>query len=269
MPPIPGCNSALGILNTDVRHEMVEAYAARLHDVEPTSVGKVVDELAAEAITELAADGVAAAARSLHLSMDLRYRGQAHDLTIALPTVDVSDAAIRAAIADFHAAHLTRYGHALDDDLVELVNVRVTGIGAIPKAAPTSGRPDERETGATGSPDGAHPGHRRHRRARVRPRRPSPWRRAGVAVHRPPARCHHAGAPRVPRDRPPDRNAGDRDMRCSSLIRGSGRSLRHPCLLWKQGGAVASSAAGMVSGDSRYPLAALTNPDCDEYGVIQ
>ena len=134
VPPIPGCNSALGILNTDVRHEMVEAYAARLHDVEPTSVGKVVDELTAEAITELAADGVAPAARSLHLSMDLRYRGQAHDLTIALPAVDVSDAAIRAAIAAFHAAHLTRYGHALDDDLVEIVNVSVTGIGAIPKA---------------------------------------------------------------------------------------------------------------------------------------
>ena len=34
VPPIPGCNSALGILNTDVRHEVVEAFPARLHDVE-------------------------------------------------------------------------------------------------------------------------------------------------------------------------------------------------------------------------------------------
>jgi N-methylhydantoinase A len=134
VPPIPGCNSALGILNTDVRHEMVEAFAARLHDVEPTTLGKVVDELATEATAELAADGVAAPARSLHLSLDLRYRGQAHELTIPLAAVDVSAASIRTAIADFHATHRARYGHALDDDLVEIVNVRVTGIGTIPKA---------------------------------------------------------------------------------------------------------------------------------------
>jgi N-methylhydantoinase A len=37
------------------------------------------------------------------------------------------------AIADFHLAHQTRYGHSLGDDMVDLVNVRLTGLGAIPK----------------------------------------------------------------------------------------------------------------------------------------
>ena len=65
--------------------------------------------------------------------MDLRYRGQAYELTIPVGSIDVSEAIIDSAIKDFHAAHLRRYGHALDDDLVEVVNVRVTGVGSIDK----------------------------------------------------------------------------------------------------------------------------------------
>ena len=53
------------------------------------------------------------------------------------------------AISDFHLAHKTRYGHALGDDLVDLVNVRLTGLGATPKPllggdASTSGEAEPR-----------------------------------------------------------------------------------------------------------------------------
>ena len=37
------------------------------------------------------------------------------------------------AVADFHRLHRTRYGHSLGDETVDLVNVRLTGLGAIPK----------------------------------------------------------------------------------------------------------------------------------------
>ena len=37
------------------------------------------------------------------------------------------------AVADFHDRHKTRYGHNLDDDLAEVVNIRLTAFGATPK----------------------------------------------------------------------------------------------------------------------------------------
>ena len=61
--------------------------------------------------------------------MDMRYRGQAHELTVALPDGrPVGAAAIRAAETRFEEAHAQTYGHALRGDYAcEVVKVRVLG----------------------------------------------------------------------------------------------------------------------------------------------
>ena len=71
-------------------------------------------------------------------SGDLRYLGQGYELRTAFPAGDIDEAAIDAAFAQFHELHKSDYGHNYPDTAIEIVNIRLTGIGAMPKiAAPT------------------------------------------------------------------------------------------------------------------------------------
>jgi N-methylhydantoinase A len=133
IPPIPGCNSALGILSSDVRHDLVATLRARMVRLDPEDLEESLSVMAAEAERELKQDGIAAERRTLRASLDMRYAGQAYEINIPLDSLRPDGATLSRAIRDFHLAHKTRYGHSLGDDLVDLVNVRLTGLGATPK----------------------------------------------------------------------------------------------------------------------------------------
>ncbi len=133
IPPIPGCNSALGILSSDVRHDLVATLRARMTRLAPTELADALAVMVEEAQRELDEDGIPPEKRSLRASLDMRYAGQAYELNVPLSSLRPDPSTMSQAVADFHIAHETRYGHALADDLVDLVNVRLTGLGHTPK----------------------------------------------------------------------------------------------------------------------------------------
>ena len=133
IPPMPGCNSALGILASDVRHDLVATIRARMTDIEPVYLAEVLENLSDQAHTELDQDRIASEDRTVSISLDMRYAGQAYELNVPLASLEPDGTILRKAVADFHLLHKTRYGHQLDDDLVEVVVVRLTALGAIPK----------------------------------------------------------------------------------------------------------------------------------------
>jgi len=133
IPPIPGCNSALGILSSDVRHDLVATLRARMTRLAPTELADALAVMVEEAQRELDEDGIPPEKRSLRASLDMRYAGQAYELNVPLSSLRPDPTTMSQAVADFHIAHETRYGHALADDLVDLVNVRLTGLGHTPK----------------------------------------------------------------------------------------------------------------------------------------
>jgi N-methylhydantoinase A len=63
--------------------------------------------------------------RSVSVGVDVRYRGQAHELTIPLGSGDGWDAVA----ARFHDEHRIRNGFARRDDPIEVVAVRAAAIG--------------------------------------------------------------------------------------------------------------------------------------------
>ena len=71
-------------------------------------------------------------------SVDLRYFGQAFEIHVPAPDGAIDAAFVAAVEARFHDAHERAYGYAYRDDpnqVVEWVNLRVTGVGS--KARPT------------------------------------------------------------------------------------------------------------------------------------
>ena len=125
--------SARGILFADVAHDLAET---RLMSASPDSL-PVLDEMAerlrAAGDAVLARDGVPEAQRSLDLAADMRYRGQAYELLIPWAG-GVDEAGLAGAIAGFHAMHLERFAHQDPDDTPEIVTLRLTARGLLPKA---------------------------------------------------------------------------------------------------------------------------------------
>src|SRR5438445_336441 len=88
----------------------------------------------AAAARRLDADGFDERSRRTERSLDLRYAGQAFELSVPLPPGALDAPAI---IADFNARHLATYGHADPDGDVEVVNARMSTYGVVDKPDPS------------------------------------------------------------------------------------------------------------------------------------
>ncbi len=135
VPANPGNLSAYGLLTVDVRNDYVRTAVSRHASLDPAVVDGLFTELAAEAHDALEREGFAPDARRLDRSADLRYYGQAFEVRVPVP--DGPAAAVLDTVAGrFHDEHRALYGYDFRDDprqQVEWVNLRVTGIGPIPK----------------------------------------------------------------------------------------------------------------------------------------
>ncbi|MCY3575210.1 MAG: hydantoinase/oxoprolinase family protein [Chloroflexi bacterium] len=120
VPPTPGVLCALGLLLADVAVEFSRSVMQEATDETLASLLDIQDALLGQARAELEREGIAAGDRVFVVSLDMRYQGQAYELSIPYSA---------AAADDFHAAHERTYGHAMRWRTVEIVSLRVAGRG--------------------------------------------------------------------------------------------------------------------------------------------
>ena len=133
VPKYPGVTSAIGMLTADVRQDYVQTYVTDTREADAGAIQRVFEGLEAQARRDLAAEGFAGKDMALSRSADVRYRGQAYEIS-----VPVSDGAIGAdEIAQteklFHSEHFKSYGYNREKEVVEIVNVRLIALGKLPK----------------------------------------------------------------------------------------------------------------------------------------
>jgi N-methylhydantoinase A len=131
---LSGAYCALGMLNTDVRHDFLRAHFEPLDGADTAALATIFDTLEARARAQLAADGFAEERMALQRFADVRYIGQQWSLSVDAGRGD-SPAAIRSA---FEATHERRFRHVQPDGIVELTALRVVARGRIPGVAPRS-----------------------------------------------------------------------------------------------------------------------------------
>ena len=122
VPRDPGNLSAFGLLATDVRTDHVQTLVRRHDQLDRDELTAVFGRLEGDA--REAHEHEPAFVRTA----DLRYFGQAFEIRVA------ADGAVEEVEAAFHDAHERLYGYCYRDDpsqVVEWVNLRVTGVGAI------------------------------------------------------------------------------------------------------------------------------------------
>jgi N-methylhydantoinase A len=133
IPPSPGIASALGMLMTDIKHEFVATRRHLLSGLEPAALGALFEDFMQQGEALLTREGVATTQRRMLRSVDLRYQGQSHELSIPVPSGPLTPQHLASLHTQFHEAHVRAYGYAAPDDPIEVVNVRLTAMGIAPK----------------------------------------------------------------------------------------------------------------------------------------
>jgi len=141
VPQFPGALSALGILRADVVKDFSQTVRLPVRSAREARaiLDRVFDRIERRGLRQMAAEGFLPRQIRIERSLDLRYVGQAYELSVPVAGDFVES---------FHRAHEHRYGYADPSRPTEVVNVRVRLIGATPKPElkrQRSGRPNGKD----------------------------------------------------------------------------------------------------------------------------
>lgn len=130
VPPGQGAFSALGMLMADVQHDFSRTTITPLEDLDVDAVSSAFAELEASAVNALAGEGFTEKNRRIVRTVDVRYAGQEHSVTVPCPDFDEDFvSSLEAVFADLHKR---QYGHTMSDP-VEITTLRLRGVGVIDK----------------------------------------------------------------------------------------------------------------------------------------
>ena len=141
VPPTAPAFSALGIAQSDLRHFFSRSFLVRIprkgtmREDDVKALDGILAELLERGRKQLSAEGASEKEILLLSSVDMRYRGQIHELVIALPRVDaLTQNAVRTLCENFTAQYEKLYGPGSSSELsdIECVSVRVDAIAPIP-----------------------------------------------------------------------------------------------------------------------------------------
>jgi N-methylhydantoinase A len=128
VPAHPGVTSALGLLFVDPLDDFSWSFVRRRDQLELDQLEQRYAEMEARVADSLVRQGVERDAVALERSLDLRYIGQLHSVTV--PLTEISGEGIDAAVDAFHDEHLRQYRYSHPDAPVETSALRVAARGS-------------------------------------------------------------------------------------------------------------------------------------------
>ena len=126
VPPVAGVFSALGLLFPPTEHHYVRTFKHELSEITSDQVESGYAALAETGRAELATEGYAGDQVEIERHADLRYRGENTSLTVS---ADGSADIVTRLAAAFDEEHERTYGYRSDDEMIELVNLRIIARG--------------------------------------------------------------------------------------------------------------------------------------------
>ena len=132
IPRYPGVAAALGLLATDIRHDLRRSWLQPTAAIVPADLDVEFARLEAEAADLL--NTSASVTRSFEFSheLDMRYRGQAYNLTVPFAPRPVTAEAIAAAEEAFEEEHRRLYDYTPTVTETDIVTLRLRALARIP-----------------------------------------------------------------------------------------------------------------------------------------
>jgi len=143
IPSGAGVLSAFGLLCAEAGHDYSRGVVRPFGAVAPGMIAEIVAELSEAGRKTLRREGSREGEIRFHVSLDLRYVGQSHELNVEIPAASPFDDDVKAgAAASFHRLHEERFGHATVDGEIELIVVRVRVFSPAELLEPSPGAED-------------------------------------------------------------------------------------------------------------------------------
>ncbi len=126
---------AFGMLMSELKHDFVRTFVARLDATDWERLEATVEEMARDGEAQLDEERVPAAQRRTELKLDCRYIRQYHEVSFVVPRALVAARDVAGISRLFHAEHERLYGYSLEQEAtpIEIINVRVQSIGSTDK----------------------------------------------------------------------------------------------------------------------------------------
>lgn len=129
IPPTPGLNSALGLLATDVRHEIVRAVMKPTLAIDRDAFAGITADMTAQGKVLLRDEAVSQEQMEIRGEAEVCYLGQNYPLKVAIP-LD-SPTQLETIDRTFREQHHRQYGFASDTELTVILNLRFTATGRV------------------------------------------------------------------------------------------------------------------------------------------
>jgi N-methylhydantoinase A len=127
VPAFPGVTSAMGLLFVDPLDDFSWSYVRRQDGIDLAEAAGIYADMEGRVVASLTRQGVTPEAITVERSVDFRYIGQLHSVTV--PLAEVSESGIAAAAAAFHDEHLRQYRYSHPDNPLETSALRVAARG--------------------------------------------------------------------------------------------------------------------------------------------
>ena len=129
IPPSPGVFSAIGLLQAQPEHHFVQTFISRVDEADISTIDAAFTGIETRAARTLAAEGYPPSDVNWVRLADLRYVGQAYELTVPMPNCNLGSGYLAKLGEAFQVQHYRTYGYRPEDEPVEIVNLRVTAQG--------------------------------------------------------------------------------------------------------------------------------------------
>lgn len=125
VPPNPGVGSAVGFLSAPVSYEIVRSLYMLLDGFDVDAVNALFDEMIAEA-SEIVSAGTDTADLIANRRAFMRYRGQGHEIEVALPDRTLTEGDLPGLREAYDEAYRAQFHRAVEGMEIEIMNWAVT-----------------------------------------------------------------------------------------------------------------------------------------------
>jgi N-methylhydantoinase A len=143
--------SAWGMLFSDVVHDYAGTRLWRADEADLESIQDITRGLTERALGQLKSEGFDEANSRITLMADMRYPGQAYEISIAWPTPNADAPGLRQAVERFHTEHEAQFAHCERDTAPQVLTWRVRATGTLPRPGAPAGMQSSAADGDTGS----------------------------------------------------------------------------------------------------------------------
>ncbi|OAO03553.1 5-oxoprolinase [Sphingomonadales bacterium EhC05] len=125
IPRFPGTFSAWGMLQSDIRHDLMASHIGIMSALDESLLDAEFAALEQQGRGKLREENVPEEAMTFARSVDLRYQGQEYSINVPIKKSD----SIASILELFHSLYERRYGHSQPETETEIISVRLAAIG--------------------------------------------------------------------------------------------------------------------------------------------